>query len=55
MWCAAGAAGLLLSSVSLLWAGFLAILVHQAYRFVKTMLKVWTIAAQYECLRPDNG
>jgi len=55
MWCAAGLAGLLLSSASLIWAGFLAILVHQAYRFVQTMLKVWTIASQFECLRPDNG
>ncbi|WP_127533252.1 hypothetical protein [Paenibacillus kobensis] len=54
MWFAAGAAGLLLSSASLLWAGFLAILVHQAYRFVKTMLKVWTIASQYECLQHHN-
>ncbi|MBD3921833.1 hypothetical protein H8B09_23940 [Paenibacillus sp. PR3] len=51
LWCGAGAAGLLVSSASMLWAGFLAIVIHQGYRFVKTMLKVWTIAAQYDCLQ----
>ncbi|PWW05261.1 hypothetical protein DFQ01_105246 [Paenibacillus cellulosilyticus] len=51
LWCAIGALGLFVFSASLLWAGFLAIVVHQGYRFVKTLLKVWTIASQYDCLQ----
>lgn len=44
--------GVLLSatvaSVSLLWAGLLALVLHQAYQLVRTVMKVWTVAAQYD-------
>lgn len=51
MWGIAGALGLVVSSMSLLWAGLIAIIVHQCYYLVRTLLKVWTIAAQFECLQ----
>ncbi|MWC29731.1 hypothetical protein GON22_16690 [Paenibacillus sp. MMS18-CY102] len=50
MWGIGAFAGLLVTSASLLWAGFLAVLLHQAYHFVRTMIKVWTVATQFDCL-----
>lgn len=49
MWGISVLAGLLVTSASLLWAGFFAVLLHQAYHFARTMLKVWTIATQFDC------
>jgi len=34
-------------SVSLLWSGFLAVALHQAFHFVRSLLKMWTSASQY--------
>ncbi|QHW32008.1 hypothetical protein GZH47_15110 [Paenibacillus rhizovicinus] len=36
------------ASVSLLWAGLLALLLHQGYQLLRTIMKVWTAAAQYD-------
>jgi hypothetical protein len=33
--------------VSLIWAGVLAVVIHQVYPFVRTIVKVWTVASQY--------
>ncbi|MBB3114668.1 hypothetical protein FHS18_006808 [Paenibacillus phyllosphaerae] len=44
--------GILLSltvaSVSMLWAGIFALILHQGFHLVRTIMKVWTIAAQYD-------
>ncbi|CAM4468923.1 hypothetical protein [Paenibacillus tarimensis] len=36
------------SAASLLWAGLLAVMLHQAHHFIRTWLKVWTFAAQHK-------
>ncbi|MBM7567637.1 hypothetical protein [Paenibacillus sacheonensis] len=36
------------ASVSLLWAGLLALVLHQGYQLLRTIMKVWTAAAQYD-------
>ncbi|MNE87360.1 hypothetical protein D3C80_1845550 [compost metagenome] len=50
IWAAAAALGMMVSSLSLLWAGLLALIVHQGYHLVRTFIKVWIIAAQYDLL-----
>lgn len=35
-------------AVSLLWSGFLAVALHQAFHFVRSLLKLWTSASQYQ-------
>jgi hypothetical protein len=38
-------------TVSMIWAGFVALLLYQAYRLIHTFCKVWSIAAQYRIWR----
>lgn len=44
--------GLLISisfaSASMLWAGLLALILHQGYQLIRTIMKVWTAASQYD-------
>jgi hypothetical protein len=35
-------------AVSLLWSGFLAVALHQAFHFVRSLLTLWTTASQYQ-------
>lgn len=51
MWAAGAALGLVVTSLSLLWAGLLALIIHQGYHLMRTLIKVWTIAAQFNCLQ----
>ncbi|WP_337102283.1 hypothetical protein [Paenibacillus sp. YIM B09110] len=51
MWAIGAGLGLLITGVSLLWAGLFALILHQGYNLVRTLVRVWTIAAQYECLQ----
>jgi hypothetical protein len=51
MWGIGAAAGLVVTSLSMLWAGLFALILHQGYYLLKTLVKVWTIAAQYDCLQ----
>ncbi|THF81744.1 hypothetical protein [Cohnella fermenti] len=51
-------AGLLASAVvttaALLWTGFAAIALHQAFQFVRSLLSLWISASQFEVWRPDS-
>jgi hypothetical protein len=51
MWGIGAAAGLVVTGLSMLWAGLFALILHQGYYLIKTLMKVWTIAAQYDCLQ----
>lgn len=51
MWAIGAGIGLLFTTVSLLWAGLFALILHQGYGIVRTLVKVWTVAAQYKCLQ----
>ncbi|WP_336776763.1 hypothetical protein [Paenibacillus sp. MMO-58] len=51
MWAIGSGIGLFVSGFSLVWAGFIALLVHQGYHLVRTLMKVWTLASQYDILR----
>ncbi|WP_256710588.1 hypothetical protein MHI37_00680 [Paenibacillus sp. FSL H8-0548] len=51
MWGLGAAAGIVVTSVSMLWTGLFALILHQGYHLVRTLMKVWTIAAQYEYLQ----
>lgn len=51
VWAIGAAAGLVSTAVSMVWAGLLAIILHQAQPFFRTWFKVWTYAAQYEAWR----
>jgi len=42
-------------AVSLLWSGFLAVALHQAFHFVRSMLKLWTSASQYQVWRETES
>ncbi|MFD0713136.1 hypothetical protein [Paenibacillus sp. GCM10027626] len=42
------------TSVSMMLAGLVALIVNQTYYLIRTLMKVWTIAAQYETLRTDT-
>lgn len=55
MWGIAALAGIAVSCVSMLWAGLFALIMHQGYPLIRTLLKVWTIAAQYNALKSDNA
>lgn len=48
MWGISALLSMTLVSVSMLWAGLLAIILQQSYQLVKTMMKVWTVASQYD-------
>jgi hypothetical protein len=39
------------SAVALLWSGFLAVALHQAFYFVRSLVTMWTSAAQYHVWR----
>lgn len=51
MWGIGAAVGLVVTSLSMLWAGLFALILHQGYHLVRTLMKVWTIATQYELLQ----
>jgi hypothetical protein len=40
--------GLVASSISMVWAGLLALILHQSFYLVRSLLKVWTMATQYQ-------
>jgi hypothetical protein len=42
-------------AISLLWSGFLAVTLHQAFHFVRSLLKIWTSAAQYQVWRDSEA
>lgn len=48
VWAIGAAAGLVSSAVSMVWAGLLALILHQAQHFFRTWFKVWTHASQLE-------
>lgn len=35
-------------AVSLLWSGFIAVMLHQAFHFIRSLLTLWTAASQYQ-------
>ena len=39
------------SAVTVLWSGFLAVALHQAFHFVRSLVTLWTSAAQYHVWR----
>lgn len=45
------AVSLAASAVALLWSGFLAVALHQAFHFVRSLLTLWTSASQYHVWR----
>ncbi|MFF2890243.1 hypothetical protein [Paenibacillus sp. NPDC057967] len=55
MWGIVALLGLAITSMSMIWAGLFALIVHQGYPLVQTLLRVWTIASQYNCLKADNS
>lgn len=48
------AASAAVSSVSLLWSGFIAVALHQAFHFVRTLLSLWTAASQFAVWRGNE-
>ncbi len=51
LWAIAAGLGWAVSGLSMLWAGLLALIVHQGYPLIRTLLKVWTLAVQTEFLK----
>lgn len=51
MWAIGAGVSLFVTSISLVWAGLLALILHQGYNLIRSMMKVWTVASQYECLQ----
>ncbi|MCA0758260.1 hypothetical protein KP806_24705 [Paenibacillus sp. N4] len=51
LWAVGAAFGLAVSSLSMLWAGLIALIMHQGYHLIKTLLKVWTLASQFDYLQ----
>lgn len=47
MWVLAAVIGLAVSAVTLVWAGLLALMLHQAFYLVRMLIRVWTLASQY--------
>lgn len=39
---------LVASAVSMIWAGLLALILHQAFYLIRSLLKVWAMASQYQ-------
>ncbi|MEK3884085.1 hypothetical protein [Paenibacillus sp. PL2-23] len=54
MWGITALLGLAVSSMSMVWAGLFALIVHQGYPLIQTLLRVWTIATQYQHLRSES-
>ena len=48
MWGIGALLSMTIASVSMLWAGLLALVLHQGYQLLRTIMKVWTVAAQYD-------
>jgi hypothetical protein len=48
MWGFGLALNIMIASASMLWAGLAALILHQGYQLVRTIMKVWTVAAQYD-------
>ncbi|MFD0590477.1 hypothetical protein ACFQZE_21025 [Paenibacillus sp. GCM10027627] len=55
MWGIAALLGIAVTSMSLAWAGLFAVIVHQAYPLIQTLLRVWTLAAQFNCLNKTEA
>lgn len=47
LWVITGAVGMVATGVEMVWAGILALILHQAYYLVRTIFRVWTVASQY--------
>src|SRR5690606_1664972 len=45
------AASALLSVVTVVWSGLLAVVFHQAFHFSRALLAIWTAASQYAAWR----
>lgn len=54
MWGIAALLGLAVTSMSLVWAGLFALIAHQGYPLIQTLLRVWTIAAQFNSLKSET-
>ncbi len=48
MWGIGALLSMTIASVSMIWAGLLALILHQGYQLLRTIMKVWTAAAQYD-------
>lgn len=48
------AASLAATTVSLLWTGFAAVALHQAYQLIRSLLTLWTAASQFELWKPEG-
>ncbi|GGD95870.1 hypothetical protein [Paenibacillus nasutitermitis] len=48
MWAIGMALSLTMASASMIWAGLIALILHQSYHLIRTIMKVWTVASQYE-------
>jgi hypothetical protein len=46
------AASALVSFVTIVWSGFVAVLLHQAFHLFRTLLSIWTAASQLAAWRP---
>lgn len=55
MWAIGLALSLTAASVSMLWAGLLALILHQGFHFVRTIMKVWTVATQYAAWQSNEA
>lgn len=51
MWAIGAGIALFVTGLSLVWAGLIALIAHQGYHLIRTLMKVWTIASQYDCLQ----
>ncbi|MFF2484238.1 hypothetical protein [Paenibacillus sp. NPDC058071] len=51
MWAIGAGVALFVTGLSFIWAGLIALIIHQGYNLIRTMMKVWTLAAQYDCLQ----
>ncbi|MFC5651288.1 hypothetical protein ACFPYJ_19680 [Paenibacillus solisilvae] len=48
MWGIGALLSLTVVTVSLVWAGLIALILHQGYQLIRTIMKVWTVASQYD-------
>jgi hypothetical protein len=48
MWLIGVGLSLTVSAASMLWAGLLALILQQSYHLIRTIMKVWTVAAQFD-------
>jgi hypothetical protein len=55
IWIAAGAVSAVVISASMVWAGFLAVALHQLFYFVKVIFRVWEITTQYHYWNTKTG